>query len=44
MKLYRVYGYVDFQVKAENEDEALDVFEEECLFDIMDVMNVEEVE
>lgn len=43
MKLYRVYGYVEVQVEADSEEEALEIFEEQCLDDVMSVINIEEV-
>lgn len=43
MKVYRVYGYVEVQVEADSEEEALEIFGEN-LDEVMDVMNIEEVE
>lgn len=44
MKFYRIYGYVEVQVEAENEQEALDIFQDECIDEVMSVIDIEEVE
>ena len=44
MALYRIYGYLEVEVEADNEEEALEIFEEQCLDDVMSVVDIEEVE
>ena len=44
MKFYRIYGYVEVQVEADSEQEALEIFEEECIDEVMSVIDIEEVE
>jgi len=44
MKFYRIYGYVEVQVEADSEQEALEIFETECIDEVMSVVDIEEVE
>lgn len=43
MNFYRIYGYVEVQVEAENKEEALAIFEEECVDEVLSVIDIEEV-
>lgn len=42
MKLYRIYGYVEVEVEANSEREALEIFQEECLDEVMSAVDIEE--
>lgn len=43
MKFYRIYGYVEVQVEANSEEEALEIFEDECIIDeVMSAIDIEE--
>ena len=42
MKFYRIYGYVEVQVEANSEEEALEIFEDECIDEIMSAIDIEE--
>jgi hypothetical protein len=44
MKFYRIYGYVEVEVEANSEREALEIFQEECLDEVMSMLDIEEYE
>ena len=44
MKIYRIYGYVEVEVEANNEQEAFEIFQDECIDEVMDNIDIEEEE
>ena len=42
MKIYRIYGYVEVEVEADSKEEALEIFEDECIDEVMSAIDIEE--
>lgn len=44
MKIYRIHGYVEVEVEANSEQEALEIFQDECIDEVMNNIDIEEEE